>query len=35
MDDIIILLKFIFTGLNGYQITPALSSDKQMHQIYC
>ena len=31
MDDIIILLNFIFTGLHGYQIMPGLSTDKQRH----
>ena len=32
-DDIIILLKFIFTGLQGYQIRPGLSTNKQRHSL--
>ena len=33
MDDIIILLNFIFTGLHGYEITPGLSTNKQRHRL--
>ena len=32
MDDIIILLNFIFTSLHGYEITPGLSTNKQRHR---
>ena len=32
-DDIIILFKFIFTGLHGYQIKPGLSTNKQRHRL--
>ena len=32
-DDIIILLKFTFTDLHGYQITPGWSTDKQRHRL--
>ena len=32
-DDIIILLNFIFTGLQGYKITPGLSTDKQRRRL--
>ena len=32
-DEIIILLNFIFTGLHGYEITPALSANKQRHRL--
>ena len=32
MDDIIILLNFIFTGLRGYEITPGFSTNKQKHR---
>ena len=32
-DDIIILLNFIFTYLQGYQITPGLSTNKQRHRL--
>ena len=33
MDDIIILLNFIFTGLQGYEVTPGLSTNKQRHHL--
>ena len=33
MDDIIILLNFIFTGLHGYEITAGLSTDKQRQRL--
>ena len=32
-DIIIILLKFIFTGLHGYEIKPGLSTNKQRHRL--
>ena len=33
MDEIIILLNFIFTGFHDYQITPGLSTNKQRHRL--
>ena len=32
MNDIIILLNFIFTSLHCYQIMPGLSTNKQRHR---
>ena len=32
-DDIIILLNVIFTGLQGYEITPGFNTNKQRHRL--
>ena len=32
-DDIIILLNFIFMGLQGYEITSGVSTNKQRHHL--